>query len=96
MLIPIRCKSCNKPIASRYEKYLELRNKYRKNNDQAGEVLITSTMPAEDVRKLTTTANKTPECRAMDQLGFKRYCCRVELMTSIDLPTIAHPHLSKK
>ncbi|MEM3791647.1 MAG: DNA-directed RNA polymerase subunit N [Candidatus Micrarchaeaceae archaeon] len=56
MMIPVRCFSCGKVIADKWE---EFDRRVNKGNEPASKVL--------------------------DELGFKRYCCRRMLLSHVDL-----------
>ena len=77
MIIPIRCMTCGKILANKWNKYQELVQKKR------GGVTIT------DEAKLLTiskdTFKKTPEGEALDELNLMRYCCRRHMLTHVDL-----------
>lgn len=55
MIIPIRCFSCGKLIADKWEKYQEL------------------------IKEGYT------EAKALDEIGFKRYCCRRMFLSHVDI-----------
>lgn len=102
MLICVVCFTCNKVIGSRYTAYLKLRNQYRRQGPHKQEVLITSTTSPDTIRQFSigppppgkphASDTRTPECRALDDIGLHRLCCRSTMMTCIDLPTIAYPN----
>ena len=73
MIIPIRCMTCNKVLASKYQIYLELVKDYDKNNH---EKYITSDMAIK---------GKTPQEKAFELLGLNRYCCRRHLLGHVDI-----------
>lgn len=70
--IPIRCYTCNLPIAGKWLAYLELVKKYRKADGRAEN---------DGIPYLTGTLTRTAEGRAMDDLGLTRECCRRHLLT---------------
>lgn len=70
--IPIRCYTCNLPIAGKWKKYLEIVKKNR--------VADGRTETAE-LEYLTTTTKVTAEGRAMTELGLTRECCRRHFLT---------------
>ena len=70
MIIPIRCFTCGKILADKYEYY-------KKEMDKKGEDTI--------INVNTKTAQQTAEGKALDKLGLKRYCCRRAMLTHIDL-----------
>ena len=71
MIIPIRCFTCGKVIANKYETYKE-KTKKKDNN------ITTIEINSKDVKK-------TLEGKVMDELGLTRYCCRKVIMTHVDL-----------
>ena len=76
MIIPIRCMTCGKVLADKWEKYLELVKELLGGDfKDRGHVLDVT---AESIQK-------TPEGLAMDQLGITRYCCRRHMLTHVDL-----------
>lgn len=55
MIIPIRCFSCSKLIADKWERYQQLIKEGR------------------------------TEAQALDEIGFKRYCCRRMFLGHVDI-----------
>jgi DNA-directed RNA polymerase I, II, and III subunit RPABC5 len=76
MLIPIRCVSCNNPLAGKWLKYQELVAKKKVEDG------LDRTAP---IPYLTTMTTKTAEGRAMDELKLTRECCRRHVLTHVDL-----------
>ena len=74
MIIPIRCMTCGKVLADKWNKYQEL----VKNNPNLSKQPETINIRADKVEK-------TIEGKVMDELGLKRYCCRRHLLTHVDL-----------
>lgn len=81
MIIPVRCFTCGKVLGSKWNKYQELTHKYRieqgKRPDEESVLDI--------VFLSGDTSEKTPECRAMDELGLERYCCRRHMLGHVEL-----------
>ena len=104
MLINIRCPTCNKRIGSRYDAFIARRNLYRARQGLTSEVLLSSTTTKEAIRAMSIgppppgqeheNDTRTPECRALDELGYFRYCCRTQMLTCVDLISVARPSLS--
>ena len=70
--IPIRCYTCNLPLAGKWKTYLEKVKAYR----------IQDGRPENgDLVYLKTTTRVTAEGRAMNDLGLTRECCRRHLLT---------------
>ena len=70
--IPIRCYTCNLPIAGRWKRFLELVTQYRKDDGRPEK---------DDLLYLTNTTKETAEGRAMTSLGLTRECCRRHFLT---------------
>lgn len=79
MLIPIRCYTCNKLLADKYEYYESelLRKKLLINTPDSKDPLIID-INAIDIKK--TIAGEI-----MDELGIIRICCRTKMLTSINI-----------
>lgn len=77
MIIPVRCFTCGKIIADKYNTYQNLITENRKSMG----------LPDEDTI-LKVSRDKvpdTPEGKALDQIGLKRYCCRRMMLSHINL-----------
>jgi len=72
MIIPVRCFTCGKVIGDKWEDYKVLKIKYNNNKD-------------EDTIINVSNVKKTPEGKAMDELGIKRICCRRMFLGQTDL-----------
>jgi DNA-directed RNA polymerase subunit N (RpoN/RPB10) len=70
--IPVRCYTCNLPIAGKWLTYLELVKKYRKQDGRS---------ETDEIVYLTQSTTKTAEGRSMDDLGLTRECCRRHFLT---------------
>lgn len=70
--IPIRCYTCNLPIAGKWKRYLDLLKTFRKQDGRSEK---------DELVYLTTTTQKTAEGRGMDELGLTRECCRRHFLT---------------
>ena len=77
MIIPVRCFTCGKVVADKWNYYNKKVKEYR---TQMG-------LPDKDtlIRIDSKDIQKTPEGRALDDLKLKRYCCRRMLLTQIDI-----------
>lgn len=77
MIIPVRCFTCGKVIADKYNTYQSLVEENRKSMG----------MPAEDtiLKVSRDKVAETPEGKALDQIGLKRYCCRRMMLSHINL-----------
>ena len=77
MIIPIRCYTCSKILADKYEYYeSELLRKKLAMNTTEDPLIIN--INASDIQK--TIAGEI-----MDELGLTRICCRKVMLTSINI-----------
>lgn len=76
MIIPVKCFTCGKVLANKYEWYLSEVRKMKSNRqmDVDGVIYLTKAMK-----------DKTPEGEVMDQLGLRRMCCRRHILTHVDI-----------
>ena len=74
MIIPIRCVTCGKVIANKWNKYKELTKENPEKDKQTNTINVNSSQ-----------IEKTLEGKVMDDLGLVRYCCRRHLLTHVDL-----------
>ena len=72
MIIPIRCFTCGKVIADKWEDYKKLKTKHNHNKDEDTVINISN-------------VKKTPEGKTLDDLNIKRMCCRRMFLGQIDL-----------
>jgi DNA-directed RNA polymerase subunit N (RpoN/RPB10) len=72
MIIPIRCFTCSKVIADKYDYYHQEKNKLVKNDDKTTDA---------DLKFFNDIHTK----EILDNLGLIRYCCRRSLMSSVDM-----------
>ena len=70
MIIPMRCFTCNKPIADKYDAYVEKVIKYSnvKSFDE-----YTNFQKVDDEKILSA---ETPSLKAFKELNIERICCR--------------------
>ena len=71
MIIPVRCFTCGKVLADKYEFY---KNELAKNKTEDTIINVN-----------VKTVQQTVEGKTLDKLGLKRYCCRRAMLTHIDL-----------
>lgn len=77
MIIPVRCYTCGKVLADKYEYYeRELLRKKLALNSNADPLIIN--INAQDIKK--TIAGEI-----LDELGLHRLCCRKVMLTSINI-----------
>ena len=74
MIIPIRCFTCGKVIADKYDFYIDKVNKLEKEKLAEGEL--------EKKEKFFDTLH-TGEI--LNSIGLTRYCCRRHLLSTVDM-----------
>ncbi len=77
MIVPIRCFTCNKLIADKYDYYLEEYAKLEKKK-------IDSDIDDTDYKYFSNIHSK----EILDNLGLTRYCCRRMLISTSDLMNV--------
>jgi DNA-directed RNA polymerase subunit N (RpoN/RPB10) len=70
MIIPVLCFTCGKPLADKYDYYLEEVAKLGESKKQGG-----GERHFDDMRTGPI----------LDKLGLKRYCCRRHMLTTVDM-----------
>jgi DNA-directed RNA polymerase I, II, and III subunit RPABC5 len=76
MIIPVRCFTCGKVLADKYQNYQEsVRAKKLQQGINENKVLYLTKEYIE----------KTPEGIAMDELKIKKACCRRHFLTHVDI-----------
>jgi len=76
MIIPVKCFTCGKVLADKYNYYLERVRKLKINSGRNMESVIYLTKEY---------AEKTPEGQVLDELQLKRMCCRRHMLTHVDI-----------
>ena len=76
MIIPIKCFTCGKVLADKYQYYLAevKKEKLRQLKDQDEIVYLTD-----------QTRDKTIEGTVMDELKLNKQCCRRHMLTHVDI-----------
>ncbi len=76
MIIPVKCFTCGKVLADKYQYYIK---EVRKIKLESGKDL-------ESVTYLTKqNIDKTPEGEVLDYLGLTKMCCRRHMLTHVDI-----------
>ena len=80
MIIPVRCVTCGKVLADKYEFYLaEVRRRKLEQSDGQGKY-------NNDVVYFSVkNAEKTIEGKVMDELQLTKPCCRRHMLTHVDI-----------
>jgi DNA-directed RNA polymerase subunit N (RpoN/RPB10) len=77
MIIPIRCFTCGKVIANKWNGYKKM---IKENQKKMG-------LPEEGtiLKVESESMPETPEGKALNDLGLKRYCCRRMILSHVDM-----------
>ena len=76
MIIPVRCFNCNKVLAHLWEPYQQ----------KLQEATNESALEKEKKTLVIGIDNdKSVECKALDELGVDKYCCRAVMMGNVVL-----------
>tara|TARA_B110001450_G_C17490719_1_gene428195 strand:+ start:50 stop:298 length:249 start_codon:yes stop_codon:yes gene_type:complete len=78
MIIPIRCFTCNKLIADKYQYYLEKKEEIDKVENESDKIITTNLIESGEVKK-------TKYGLLLDELGLYRYCCRRMMLCQVDI-----------
>jgi DNA-directed RNA polymerase subunit N (RpoN/RPB10) len=81
MIIPIKCVTCGNILADKYRYYLEqVRKAKQEKSSGKGGISINKT-----VYLTKENVAKTEEGEALDALGLFDPCCRMRLLTHVDI-----------
>lgn len=84
MIIPIRCFTCGKVVADKYDFYIDKVNKLEKEKAAEGiNVASTSKAPVPEKKDKYFDTLYTGEI--LNSIGLTRYCCRRHLLTTVDM-----------
>ncbi len=76
MIIPVKCFTCGKVLADKYNYYLSQVRKIKESRNM-------------DVNKVVYLTkeyiDKTPEGEVLDKLGLTKMCCRRHMLTHVDI-----------
>ena len=93
MIVPIRCFTCGKVIADKYDYYMREAEKLKSmredpaqasNAKQTKEEKARADKEAHDTRHFDTTRTGP----LLDSMGLTRYCCRRHMLSTVDMMEI--------
>jgi DNA-directed RNA polymerase I, II, and III subunit RPABC5 len=89
MIIPIRCFTCGKTIADRYDYYMtqvaQLEQADAASADKDTKAGGAAKEKAEAEAALTKHFDPVKTGKIMDKIGLTRYCCRRHMLTTVDM-----------
>lgn len=76
MIIPVKCFTCGKVLADKYQFYQKTVAEMKlKNKEELTEIKYLN----------SNNIKKTAEGKVMDDLGLTRMCCRRHMLTHVDI-----------
>ncbi len=87
MIIPVRCFTCGKVVADKWEPFIEEVQKIALE-ERENDILKGDKSQIDQKYRfvnIETLREKTKEGKALDKLGLKKYCCRRMLLCNVDL-----------
>lgn len=76
MIIPVKCFTCGKVLADKYQYYQKTVAEMKlKNKEELNEIKYLN----------SNNIKKTAEGKVMDDLGLTRMCCRRHMLTHVDI-----------
>jgi len=76
MIIPVKCFTCGKVLADKYQYYKKTVAEMKlKNKEELTEIKYLN----------SNNVKKTAEGKVMDDLGLTRMCCRRHMLTHVDI-----------
>ena len=83
MIIPVRCFTCNKVIGNLYEEYQNrVQRAYQEMNEEERTTSLKFNMSTKKM-----VEDKTVEGKILDEIGCNKYCCRMIMLSTVDLTT---------
>lgn len=84
MIVPVRCFTCGKVIADKWETFRKSEDQANAGRDNGG--AAAGALSPVDVRAASDVAGGDgARARALDELGLTKLCCRRHMLTNVDL-----------
>jgi DNA-directed RNA polymerase subunit N (RpoN/RPB10) len=83
MIIPIRCFTCGKVLADKYDYYLKEVQKLQKKEEAKEDKPLSKKKAAEEQDLKDFDALRTGPI--LDKMGLSRYCCRRHMLSTVDM-----------
>ena len=93
MIIPIRCFTCGKVIADKYDYYIKEAEKLKLEDSNEVDKKMAK-MPKEEKEKAAKETHDTRHFdtirtgKLLDSMGLTRYCCRRHMLSTVDMMEI--------
>ena len=82
MIIPVRCFSCGKVLADKWEHYV------RECDKADADAAASSASDGQPNRRRPGPDGKTDRGRILDAMGIHSFCCRTVMLTHIDIVSV--------
>jgi|APGre2960657404_1045060.scaffolds.fasta_scaffold13859_2 DNA-directed RNA polymerase subunit N (RpoN/RPB10) len=79
MIIPVRCFSCGKTLANKYDKFVE---RCRELEAKAAKE------ESEEVAREHKSFDRVSKNALLNEMGLERYCCRRHMLCQVDMMEI--------
>ena len=88
MIIPVRCFTCNRVLASKYKKYKQLIKEDASRRTEDGSGQLENILSGDDI-SVDSKTNSSEVIKLykgiFKQIGIDRYCCKRCIISHIDL-----------
>ena len=81
MLIPIRCFTCGKVLADKWNPFIDIVKNERSN----GELDLKTNIDLEYIDTKNPKQTKSIEGEVLDKLNITRYCCRRHMLGTVNI-----------
>ena len=81
MIIPIRCFTCGKVLADKWNPFIEI----VKNERSQGELDLKTNIDLEYIDTKNPNQTKSIEGEVLDKLNITRYCCRRHMLSTVNI-----------
>ena len=81
MIIPIKCFTCGKVLADKWNPFVEI----VKNEKSDGELNLNNNIELEYLDTKSPEAKKSIEGQVLDKLNITRYCCRRMMLGTVNI-----------
>jgi DNA-directed RNA polymerase subunit N (RpoN/RPB10) len=97
MIIPIRCFTCGKVIADKYDYYIKEAEKLKLETHGGAKTKDESKLTKEEKEATAKAATEAHDTRhfdtirtgkLLDDMGLTRYCCRRHMLSTVDMMEI--------
>lgn len=85
MIIPVRCVTCGKTLADKWDWYEEEVNKLIKQQEESADKPKKTTKKEKELEASLVYFDQIKTGPILDKLGLSRYCCRRHMLGHVDM-----------